>query len=72
MSLIRDGEQIADWRKARRSIANGECVEVAPVVGNVAVRDSIDPDGPVLRYSAISWRSFLADAKSGNFYVLWG
>lgn len=68
MSLIWDAFlQSGDWRKTRRSIGNGECVEVAPIVGNVAVRDSVDPNGPVLRYSAVSWRSFLVDAKSGDF-----
>jgi hypothetical protein len=27
------------------------------------MRDSKDPDGPVVRYSAAAWRSFLASAK---------
>nr|WP_285697083.1 DUF397 domain-containing protein [Actinomadura sp. NBRC 104412] len=37
------------WRKATRSLNNGgECVELASVGGVVAVRDSKDPDGPVL------------------------
>lgn len=68
MSLNGDELKAAAWRKARRSIGNGECVEVAPLVGNVVVvRDSVDPHGPVLQYSSGSWRSFLAAAKTGNF-----
>jgi Domain of unknown function (DUF397) len=67
MSLNRDGLRAAGWRKARRSIGNGECVEVAPVVGNIAVRDSMNPEGPILQYSAVSWRSFLTAAKKGDF-----
>jgi hypothetical protein len=67
MSLSGDDLQVAAWRKTRRSIGNGECVEVAPLVGIVVVRDSVDPDGPVLQYSAGSWRSFLAAAKKGSF-----
>lgn len=67
MSLNRDGIQIAGWRKALRSVATGECVEVAPVTGDIVVRDSMNPDGPVLLYSAESWRSFLIAAKRGNF-----
>lgn len=48
------------WRKSSRSGDNG-CVEVA---GNlpevVAVRDSKDITGPVLRFAPAAWRTFLA------------
>jgi hypothetical protein len=67
MSPSRDGLPIAGWRKAQRSIGNGECVEVAPLVEDMAVRDSMDPGGTVLRYSARSWRLFVTAAKEGNF-----
>jgi len=67
MSLNRDRLQVVDWRKARRSVATGECVEVAPIVGNIVVRDSMNPDGLVLQYSTASWRSFLTAAKRGSF-----
>jgi hypothetical protein len=67
MPLNRDTVQDAAWRKSRRSIGNGECVEVARLAGTVAVRDSVDPRGAVLQYSAGSWRSFLAAAKKGSF-----
>lgn len=69
MSLDGDGLYGAGWRKSRRSIGNGECVEIAPVAKAVAVRDSVDPAGPVLRYPAASWQTFLADAKRGTFNV---
>jgi hypothetical protein len=55
------------WRKAKRSMNNGDCVEVAPANRQVLIRDSMDQDGPVVQYSEISWRSFLADAKRGRF-----
>ena len=67
MSLNGDDIRAAAWRKARRSIGNGECVEVAPLAGTVGVRDSVDPHGSVLRYSAGSWRSFIAATKEGDF-----
>lgn len=53
-----------NWRKSRRSVGNGECVEVAPMAGMMAVRDSRDPDGVVLVYSSAQWRSFLAEART--------
>ncbi|XVQ10517.1 DUF397 domain-containing protein [Spirillospora sp. CA-255316] len=39
----------AEWRKSSYSASNGgNCVELAGDAGVVAVRDSKDPDGPVL------------------------
>ena len=55
------------WRKARRSCNNGACVEVAPVSGQILIRDSMDRDGPVMQYPGHSWFRFLADAKVGRF-----
>ncbi|MBL7491949.1 DUF397 domain-containing protein [Frankia sp. AgB1.9] len=55
------------WRKATASAHNGACVEVAPLPGNVAVRDSKDPDGPVLVFTPAEWHAFLDGAKSGEF-----
>jgi hypothetical protein len=55
------------WRKARRSVGNGACVEVARANGQVFIRDSQNQSGPVVSYSGSSWRSFLADAKQGQF-----
>lgn len=54
-----------NWRKSLRSIANGECVEVAAAAQQqVAVRDSTNPDGARLAYPAQSWRAFVARVKS--------
>lgn len=53
------------WRKATRSGDNGgDCVEVADnLPGTVYVRDSKDPHGPMLRFSAASWTAFVNDIK---------
>lgn len=48
-----------EWRKSSYSGGgNGGCVEVAFQVEVVAVRDSKDSAGPVLRFSPTQWRAF--------------
>jgi hypothetical protein len=69
MSLIEVTPESAGWRKARRSMANGNCVEVRPVTGAIAVRDSQAPRGLVLAYSAESWRAFTLAARLGQLDV---
>jgi Domain of unknown function (DUF397) len=59
----------ADWRKSSVSSGNGgQCVEVAGnLPGVVAVRDSKDPDGPVLVFTPGRWQAFAAGVKRGEF-----
>ncbi|WP_433259872.1 DUF397 domain-containing protein [Actinosynnema sp. CS-041913] len=48
------------WRKSSYSAgAQSSCVEVAPTRAGVVVRDSKNPDGPVIDYPATHWRAFL-------------
>ncbi|MDF5751357.1 DUF397 domain-containing protein [Spongiactinospora sp. TRM90649] len=58
----------AVFRKSARSGGSGgNCVEVADnLPGVVAVRDSKDPNGPALCFTADEWRAFLAGVKSGR------
>ncbi len=51
------------WVKSSYSAQEGDCVEIAALLNGVAVRDSKDPDGPVLHFTADEWREFLARAK---------
>jgi hypothetical protein len=58
----------AEWRKSVRSGANYDnCVEVAFLSGGVAVRDSKQPDGPVLLFTQQEWDAFVDGAKDGEF-----
>jgi hypothetical protein len=56
------------WVKSSLSFSNGNCVEVAELPGGgVGVRNSRDPDGPVLRFTPAEWRAFLGGARLGEF-----
>ena len=52
-----------NWRKSTYSLSNGNCVEVGAGQGAVAVRDSRDPDGPVIDVSPRAWVTFIAYVK---------
>src|SRR5690242_16451284 len=49
---------ILNWRKATYSLSNGNCVEVGTGQALIAVRDSTDPDGPVISVSPGEWTEF--------------
>ncbi|WP_329264456.1 DUF397 domain-containing protein [Streptomyces sp. NBC_01478] len=59
------------WVKSRMSEANGMCVELAALPrGGVAVRNSTDPAGPALIFTAEELNAFLDGAKKGEFDTL--
>jgi hypothetical protein len=55
------------WRKSSRSAAAGNCVEVARTPDAVAVRDSKNPTGALLRFDLASWREFVRSVSDGMF-----
>ncbi|WP_432001559.1 DUF397 domain-containing protein [Streptomyces sioyaensis] len=63
----------AVWRKSSYSGGSeGQCVEVAdltatPFAGMRAIRDSKNPDGPVLVFPEPTVAGFLADVRDGKF-----
>lgn len=57
----------AIWRKSSFSGSDeGNCVEVARAVCLMAVRDSKNPDGPVLTFGRMGWQGFVSGLKSGR------
>ena len=60
------------WLKSKHSNPSGNCVEVACLpTGEIAVRNSRFPTGPVLLYTQAEIAAFLQGAKDGEFdYVL--
>ena len=63
------------WRKSSYSNGTGgSCVEIASLAGStddightIAVRDSKDPQGPALVFTAAEWREFIAGVKAEEF-----
>ena len=59
------------WRKSSYSNASGSCVEIAiltdaPGEHDIAVRDSKDPHGAALTFTARHWRDFIAAIKANE------
>ncbi len=61
----------AAWHISSKSDFGGNnCVEAGPLVdgsGQIAVRHSKNPNGPVIVYTRAEWDAFLAGAKDGEF-----
>lgn len=58
----------APWFKSSWSGPNCDnCVEVAFVDEAIAVRDSKNPSGPALIFTAAEWDAFVGGAKGGEF-----
>jgi len=53
----------ATWHISSYSGNSGNCVQVASLDDHIAVRDSKDPQGPVLMWSPSEWRGFLKGIK---------
>ncbi|WP_067480795.1 DUF397 domain-containing protein [Actinomadura hibisca] len=62
------GRQRLVWQKSRRSNPSGNCVELAELpTGDIAVRNSRYPEGPILIYTRAEVEAFVGGAKDGDF-----
>ncbi|MFC4534290.1 DUF397 domain-containing protein [Sphaerisporangium dianthi] len=56
------------WQKSSYSGTDDNCVEVAHLpLGDLAIRDSKNPNGPVLLLTAGEWHAFITDMKGDRF-----
>jgi hypothetical protein len=55
------------WIKATASSGGGDCVEMRRHGDAVEVRDSKNPDGPVLRFTHTEFAAWLDGAKQSEF-----
>jgi hypothetical protein len=55
------------WVKAVASNTTGSCVEQRRHHGLIEVRDTKDPDGPVLRLRPAEFAAWLDGARRGEF-----
>jgi hypothetical protein len=70
MTFTADTLSSADWFKSSYSDnQGGNCVEAARIGaggGAMAVRDSKDPHGPALVFTADAWSAFTAAVRDGE------
>ncbi len=67
VSEVEQKREVVTWQKARASMSNGNCIEVASYGGGIAVRDSKNPNGPTLFYTASEWQCFIQGVREGDF-----
>jgi Domain of unknown function (DUF397) len=57
-----------DWAKSSLSYANGNCVEVAGLSDDlIRIRDSKNPNGPMLQFTPAEWDAFVGGVRNGEF-----
>lgn len=64
--MMNDVPALLVWRTSRRC-DSGSCVEVARTADGMAMRDSKQADGPILRFSKSVWSDFMNGVRAGDF-----
>ncbi|HYZ09444.1 MAG TPA: DUF397 domain-containing protein [Pseudonocardiaceae bacterium] len=57
----------AQWQRGSQAAGEGDHLEIAFVEGHIAMRNSADPDGPVLLFTPAEWEAFVLGARDGEF-----
>lgn len=60
-------EANSQWKKSSHVSKNGGSVEVKITADAIMLRDSKNPEGPVLIYTQGEWDAFIGGAKDGEF-----
>jgi hypothetical protein len=55
------------WIKARASDPNGSCVQLRRNGDAIEVRDSKDPEGPILQFTRAEMAAWIDGAKAAEF-----
>lgn len=56
------------WRKSSFSGSGNACIEIADLdTGARAVRDSKNPTGPALMFTAAEWSAFTSGVRASEF-----
>ena len=55
-------QKALDWQRSVHCEANA-CVEVARTHDSVFIRNSSDPDGPILTFTHAEWTAFIRGLK---------
>ncbi|MFB6814539.1 DUF397 domain-containing protein [Streptomyces sp. NPDC056347] len=64
---VADSTILAGWRKSSYSGGSqGDCLEVVDGHASVPVRDSKNPTGPAILFTALGWSAFVAAVKSDS------
>lgn len=66
MAAVGPSPEQGRWRASSHSASAGDCVEIAELGDMVGVRDSKDPNGPVIELTRSEWCAFVDAVKRGD------
>lgn len=61
-----ESQSTVTWVRSSRC-ESGNCVEVALIDNEIAVRNSTRPDGPMVTFTKAEWEAFLGGIEAGEF-----